>query len=63
MRVTKRDFLGLPLNFLTGTDNVFRFGVASVTDVAVFIHISLDGAAAVCMGKYFFGLSHDLPSL
>jgi len=54
MRVTKRDFLGLPLNFLTGADNVFCFGVASVADVAVFIHVSLDSSAAVCMGKYFF---------
>jgi len=63
MRVTKRDFFGLPLNFLAGADNVFRFGVASVTDVAVFIHVSLDSSAAVCMGKYFFGLSHDLTSL
>jgi hypothetical protein len=63
MRVTKRDFFGLPLNFLTGADNGFCFGVASVTDVAVFIHVSLDSSAAVCMGNYFFGLSHDLPSV
>jgi len=54
MRATKRNFLGLPLSFLTGADNVFCFGVASVADVAVFIHVSLDSSAAVCMGKYFF---------
>jgi hypothetical protein len=63
MGVTKSDFFGLPLNFLTGADNGFRFGVAFATDVAVFIHVSLDSSAAVCMGKWFFGLSHDLPSL
>jgi len=59
MRVTKRDLFGLPLHLFTGTDYYFSFGMASVADVMLCLHVFLDSAAAVCVSKYFFGLFHD----
>jgi hypothetical protein len=50
MRIAKRDFFGPTLNFLSSTDNAFRFGLALVTDIAIRLGVSLDSSAAVCMG-------------
>jgi hypothetical protein len=50
MRITELDYFGPTLNFLASADNALCFSSALVTEIEKRFVVSVDSAAAFCMG-------------